>query len=146
MVTESLAAPRGVVELPTPGAFSHVRGGMCPAGAAGTSTVNTGAPVAGAVAANAAVANAVVANAVVANAAVANAAVAAGVPAANVREQVNTVPFTAPRTLGRATLGRATLGQTTSVHVTVRRRNTYMTRFIANGGDAPGPHRWRVPV
>ncbi len=40
------------------------------------------------------------------------------------------------------------LGQPTSVDTTVRKQhnNTYMTRFTAHGGDAPGPHRWRVPV
>jgi hypothetical protein len=131
VVTETFAAPRSVVGLPTPDAFSHVRGEMSPAGAASTSTVGTGAPVAGARVAGVAAANAVVANAVVANA-----VVAAGVRVVNVRTRVNAVAFTA----------QPALGQLTPVDVTVRKHNTYMTRFIAGGGDAPGPHRWRVPV
>jgi hypothetical protein len=35
----------------------------------------------------------------------------------------------------------AVLGQTT-----VRKQHNYMTRTIAFGDGAPGPHRWRVPV
>lgn len=90
-------------------------------------TVGTGAPAG----ASTGVASTGVASTVVASTVVANAVVAAGVPAANVREHVNAAPFSTPSALGQAT---------------VRKQNTYMTRFIANGGDAPGPHRWRVPV
>jgi hypothetical protein len=32
------------------------------------------------------------------------------------------------------------------VQKTVRTHNIYMTRVLANGGDAMGPHRRRVPV
>jgi len=121
VVTEVFTASRGVVGLPTLGAFSDVSGELRARGV-GVITVGTGAPAG---------ASTVVASTVVASTVVANAVVAAGVPAANVREHVNAAPFSTPSALGQAT---------------VRKQNTYMTRFIANGGDAPGPHRWRVPV
>ena len=131
MVTEVFTASRGVVGLPTLGAFSHVSGELRPRGV-GVITVGTGAPAGASTGvASTVVASTGVASTVVASTVVANAVVAAGVPAANVREHVNAAPFSTPSALGQAT---------------VRKQNTYMTRFIANGGDAPGPHRWRVPV
>jgi hypothetical protein len=43
-------------------------------------------------------------------------------------------------------LGQKPFSQAVHAQKTVRKHNIYMTRVLANGGDAVGPHRRRVPV
>jgi hypothetical protein len=68
-------------------------------------------------------------------AAAAGAAFSAGAPVNSPRKRVNPAwvlvktPFSQPH-----------------VQKTVLTHNIYMTRVLANGGDATGPHRRRVPV
>jgi hypothetical protein len=42
--------------------------------------------------------------------------------------------------------GQTPFSQVAHVQKTVLKHNIYMTRVLANGGDATGPHRRRVPV
>jgi hypothetical protein len=42
--------------------------------------------------------------------------------------------------------GQTPFSQVVHVQKTVLKHNIYMTRVLANGGDATGPHRRRVPV
>ena len=123
MLAETIAASRAVVDLSTPGASSQVLGAVWPEGAA--STITTGGPITARI--GAPVSRAVAANVGAANVGVAS-AVVVGVPAFSARKRPNAVPsFLRPQ-----------VGPTAIGNVTVRKRNTYMTRVIAKRGDSSG--------
>jgi hypothetical protein len=107
----TIAAPRGVFGMRSPGAFPRVTGGVCLDGVNGTVT-GTGVPSSHAV------------------------APAAG-SAFGMRKRVAAAVWRA---------GQPFSAQTLLGHASVRTQYNYTTRVIANGDDAPGPHRRRVPV
>ena len=129
MLAETIAASHAVVDLSTPGASSQVLGAVWPEGAASTITTvgpitaRIGAPVPHAVAAKVGAANVGAANV-----GAASAVVVVGVPAFSARTRPNAVPSFLRPQVGPAAIG----------NVTVRTRNTYMTRVIAKRGDSSG--------
>ncbi len=116
MLTETMIASRDGFGLRTMGAFPHVRGEVCLEGGTGLIATVTAARVTGAV--------------------TAGAVASAGAPAFSARKRVS--PAWA--------LGQAPFGQVASAQKTVRTHDIYMTRVIANGEGALGPHRRRTPV
>jgi hypothetical protein len=115
-MNQTIAALHGFFGMPTPGAFRQVPGAVCPEGAAGTVTDSTGTTVRHAV--------------------TARPVVSAVVPGLGARKRVSAVP----------TIAQPSFGQRPFGHRTVRKQYIYMTRVAASGDDAPGPHRWRVPL
>ena len=126
MLSETIIASCDRIGLRTPGAFPHVRGEVRLEGVAGPSTAVTGAPATGAVAVGAVAVGAVAAGAVF----------SAAAPVSGPRKRVNPAWV----------LGQTPFSRVDHVQKSVRKHNNYMTRVIANGGDAMGPHRRRVPV
>jgi len=116
VLSETIIASCDRIGLRTPGAFPHVRGEVRLEGVAGPSTAVTGAPATGAVAVGA--------------------VFSAAAPVSGPRKRVNPAWV----------LGQTPFSQVDHVQKSVRKHNNYMTRVIANGGDAMGPHRRRVPV
>jgi hypothetical protein len=117
VLSETIIASCEHSGLRTLGAFPHVRGEVRLEGVARPRTAVIGAPVTGAVAAGAVFP-------------------AVTTPVCGPRARVNPAWV----------LGQKPFSQVDHVQKTVRKHNNYMTRVIANGGDAMGPHRRRVPV
>jgi hypothetical protein len=116
VLSETIIASCERFGLRTPGAFPHVRGEVRLEGVARPRTAVIGVPVTGAVAAGA------------------------------VFTAVASVSGPRTRVNPAWVLGQKPFSQVDHVRKTVRKHNNYMTRVIANGGDAMGPHRRRVPV
>jgi hypothetical protein len=116
VVAETNIASSGRIGLRAPGAFPHVRGEVGLEGLARPRMAVTGMPGTGAVAAGAVFR-----------------AAALGCSARTWQS-----PAWVP--------GQTPFSQVAHVQKTVRKHNIYMTRVLANGGDATGPHRRRVPV
>jgi hypothetical protein len=116
VLTETNIALSGRFGLRTKGAFPHVRGDVRLEGVTGPFVAAASAPAAGAV--------------------TAGAVFPAAVPASGARPQVNSAWLP----------GKAPFSQVVHAQKTVRKHNIYMTRVLVNGGDATGPHRWRVPA
>ncbi|HKB29540.1 MAG TPA: hypothetical protein VKD26_01755 [Streptosporangiaceae bacterium] len=117
----TIAAPRGAFGMRTAGAFPRAKGGVCLEGIVGTGT-DTGVPVVHAVTLGAV-------------------GPAAG-PVFVMRKRVAPAVWRA----GQALSGQPLSGSAVLDRMTVRTHYNYTTRVIANGDDAPGPHRRRVPV
>jgi hypothetical protein len=120
-MNQTIAASHGYFGVPTLGAFWRVPGAVRPEGVVGTVADSTGTTVAHAV--------------------TAKPVVSAAVPGLGGRKRVSAVSAT-----GQPSLGQPPFGQRAFGHTAVRKQYIYMTRVVANGDDAPGPHRWRVPV